>query len=243
MKKPLGYVLYRGPSMLDGQPIVAIATMGSKNGKTGAMIQTWIMREDCAPTDALKTGADVSVCGQCPHRPALGGACYVTVFQAPLSVWKAYQRGRYPILPDGAPFAGQVLRLGSYGDPAAVPFEVWQRALAGTAGHTGYTHQWRTSDVRLAAVCMASCDTPTDRTEAKRAGYRTFRLRLATEGTDAGEVVCPASAEGGAKLECSQCRACGGAGTGRRGDVAIIAHGAPSKVAAYARFRAGVSQS
>ncbi len=48
-KKPLGLVLFDGPSQLDGQPIVAIATGVSRpltNAKTVDMIQTWILRSD-----------------------------------------------------------------------------------------------------------------------------------------------------------------------------------------------------
>ena len=69
-----GYVLYRGPSKIDGKPIVMIATgfkTGSGNVKTGAMIQTWILREDVEPHTAQKTGDDESICGNCPHRVVL----------------------------------------------------------------------------------------------------------------------------------------------------------------------------
>ena len=94
-----GIVLYEGPSRIDGAPIVAIAcriTEASGNAKTGAMVQTFIMRQDIAPHEALKTGDDSSVCGDCPLRPIHKGAtrCYVRVYQAPLSVWNAYNRGR-----------------------------------------------------------------------------------------------------------------------------------------------------
>ena len=67
-----GVVLYNGPSLIDGAPIIAIAcriTEASENSKTGAMIQTFILRRDIAPHLALKTGADSSVCGDCPLRP------------------------------------------------------------------------------------------------------------------------------------------------------------------------------
>ena len=43
MAQANGVILYEGPSMLDGAPIVVIATgirTGSTNVKTGAMIQT-----------------------------------------------------------------------------------------------------------------------------------------------------------------------------------------------------------
>mgnify|MGYP006401533571 FL=1 len=56
-----GVVLYDGPSRIDGAPIIAIACRiadASNNSKTGAMVQTFIMRRDPAPHLALKTGDD-----------------------------------------------------------------------------------------------------------------------------------------------------------------------------------------
>ena len=50
-----GVILYEGPSLLDGEPIVAILTglrSSSCNRKTGAMLQTWIMRADVSPAEA-----------------------------------------------------------------------------------------------------------------------------------------------------------------------------------------------
>src|SRR5215467_284479 len=61
-----GVILYEGASMLDGMPVVAIAnriTDKSTNGKTGAMVQTWIIRSDVNPVEALENGSDASVCG------------------------------------------------------------------------------------------------------------------------------------------------------------------------------------
>ncbi len=230
---PNGAILYRGPSLIDGAPIVVIATGlkgKSANGKTGDMVQTWILREDMAPTDAVKTGADVSICGQCPHRgdgTGKGRTCYVTVFQAPLSVWKAYKRGAYAeAIPS---VAGRMVRLGSYGDPAAVPTAVWAAFTAGAIAWTGYTHQWRTADAALQRFCMASCDSEADRAAAKLQGWRTFRV-VNTACGDApklkGEVVCPASEEAGRKLACETCKSCDGTASDRRGDIVIRAHGA-----------------
>ena len=147
LKDYAGVILYEGPSMIDGKPIVVIAnriTTASNNGKTGAMVQTFIMRQDIAPHDAVKTGDDASICGDCTHRPANGGSCYVKVFQAPLSTWKAYKRGRYLKITTAQSselFAGKFFRLGTYGDPAAAPFQVWRAATLKTKGHNGYTHQ------------------------------------------------------------------------------------------------------
>ena len=41
-----GYVLWRGPSPIDGKPIVVIAVVKSANRKTGNMIQVFILCDD-----------------------------------------------------------------------------------------------------------------------------------------------------------------------------------------------------
>ena len=239
-----GTVIYRGPSMLDGAPIIAIATgltQGSSNAKTGDLIQTWILREDVSPTDAVNSGDDASICGTCPHRGTIengkniGRSCYVTIFQAPLNVWKSYHRGIYPAAGDlGALFAGRAVRVGSYGDPAAVPIAIWQAVLSGAASHTGYTHQWRANPA-LAEFCMASADSDVDRMHAKALGFRTFRVRALADPVQAGEVICPASEEAGKKTSCALCKACGGKTAKARADLVIAAHGAAAKVNAFAR--------
>jgi hypothetical protein len=100
--KTLGYIAYEGPSLIDGAPIVVIVNKldGSDNAKTGAIVQSFIIRSDVAPVDALKTGADESICGNCPHRPILAktngqAPCYVNVGRSVRAVYEAYRRGRY----------------------------------------------------------------------------------------------------------------------------------------------------
>src|SRR4051812_44690746 len=89
-RKPQGVVLYRGPSELDGTPVVAVATAiarRSKNPKTGGMIQTYILADNGEdPIQAARSGGDAAVCGDCPHRPVNGklGSCYVNLIQGPL---------------------------------------------------------------------------------------------------------------------------------------------------------------
>lgn len=232
-------IIYNGPSMLDGKPIVAIATgLGdsSSNRKTGGMVQTWILPADIEPHQAIKTGADATVCGNCPHRPIAGGSCYVTVHQAPLAVYRAWKRGRYPEW-DMEAFRGKRVRFGAWGDPAAVPVDVWARIAAVAGGHTGYTHQWRTAPVELARYCMASVDTPSERDTARAMGWRCFRTRLESEAVMPGEATCPASAEAGHKLTCDTCMACSGVTGRRKGDIAIIAHGSAGKINKYKRAR------
>ena len=62
-------IIYEGPSVIDGKPIVAIATYSGRNRKTGAMVQTYILRADLNPLDASKTGEDASICGRQLGRP------------------------------------------------------------------------------------------------------------------------------------------------------------------------------
>ena len=91
MPKTKGYVLYEGPSAINGENIAAILTLNSTNKKTGNMAQLWILHKDIPPHIAQKTGDDDAVCGDCPIKKE----CYVLTFQGPLSVWNAYKRGSY----------------------------------------------------------------------------------------------------------------------------------------------------
>lgn len=244
-KPARGVVFYRGPSMIDGAPIVAVALFRSSNTKTGDMVQTYIIRDDMAPVDAIRSGADSTVCGSCTHRgqhdPETGAlipgtrTCYVVIGQGPTGVWKGLQAGQYPAMDASGLFTGKFVRLGTYGDPAAVPFDVWEGLLEGTTGHNGYTHQWADCDSRFASLCMASADSALDREQAKALGYRTFRVRPDLEKLK-GEFVCPASQEAGAKLQCAACKACGGTGSKAKADVTLTIHGG-SAVMANAKRR------
>jgi len=220
-----GFVLYEGPSMLDGSPIVVIAT-GFKakpgNAKTGDMIQTWIMRADLHPVVALD-GEDRSVCGDCPHRrgPSYVTAkgkvkkgkrtCYVEVGKAPAAVWRCYQRGGYAPLPSAEMLIGRKLRLGSYGDPAAVPAAVWLPLVAACDGHSGYTHQWREPVGAWArGILQASCDGMADYLEATAHGWGTFHVVPKGTALPSGVAHCAASKERGAKTTCAACLLCSG---------------------------------
>lgn len=231
-------ILYEGPSELDGAPIVAVATVGSRNPKTGDMVQVWIMRADVAPHEAVKDGRDVSICGMCPQRHYLGGACYVTPFQAPLSVWKRYAAGGYadPAWLRRVERAIETtpVRLGAYGDPAAVPFHVWEALLARGCGRwTGYTHQWRTCPEAYRGIVMASCDSVAEAGEARARGWRYF---LVTSGSVEASwlpmrtIECPSDARG---MSCERCGACDGTRADSRevraASVAIQVHGARAR--------------
>ena len=242
------FIFYRGPSQLDGAPIVGIAVLRSKNGKTGDMVQTYILRADQSPLEALASGADASVCGACQHRPrrerrrdrrgrfarsAIIRTCYVDIGKSVSAVYRAFVNGSYDVLEpvDGAArLAGRMVRLGAYGDPTAIPVHIWLALLAECAGHTGYTHQWRAPlAADFAPLVMASADGPTDRDEARAAGWRTFTVRTADQPLAAREIVCPASPEGGDRLQCIDCGACDGADRPGKVSIAIVVHGAMAR--------------
>jgi hypothetical protein len=124
--------------------------------------------------------------------------------------------------------ANRVVRLGSYGDPAAVPIAVWEALVSRATAHTGYTHQWRTMP-QLAALCMASADSALEAAQAQTQGWRTFRVRAPSEPIAPREFVCPASKEAGAKTDCASCRACGGITSKAKANPVIIAHGATAR--------------
>jgi hypothetical protein len=168
-------IIYRGPSLYDDAPIVVVATFTKSNSKTGGVVQTYILRDDIDPRDASKGGQDVSICGSCPHRGevnddparkiAKGRTCYVNLGQGVLITWLALQRGVYPDAQDAASRAaigaGRVVRVGTYGDPAAVPQEIWTDLLRDATSWTAYTHSsgWRPD------IAMQSADTHTMRAQ------------------------------------------------------------------------------
>jgi hypothetical protein len=236
MAKIRGFVFYDGPSALDGAPIIGIAVLRSANIKTGDMVQTFILRADQSPLAAIDSGADASICGDCVHRGADTRArtCYVDVAKSVQSVYAAWTRGAYPLMSpaQGARMlSGRAVRLGAYGDPAAIPARHWRALLRYAAGRTGYTHQWRQAHAQqLRGLVMASADSASERDTARAMGWRTFRVRAADEPMGAREFACPASAEAGAKRQCIDCQACDGAARGpAQASVAIIVHGAMAR--------------
>ena len=224
-------VVWQGVSELDKvTPVVVLASFESANVKTGNMVQTWILRADIAPNVAIREGSDTAVCGNCPHRgKASGGsgACYVNP-RTPASVWRAFARGNVRPL-DLAAFKGRKVRFGAYGDPAAVPFEVWQAIAEVADGITGYTHQWRACDSRLATLCMASCDSIDEYRAARRDGWRGFVVRELGAAKPKGLVQCPATAGKDNKVTCLTCMQCGGTGNGRTASISIEVHGASAR--------------
>ena len=255
-----GVVLYYGPSVLDGGPIVVILTglTASANRKTGAVLQTWIMRADRLPVDALADATDSTVCGQCVFRPDLANAardaviaarlaagwkttaarahtgiprCYVNVGQAPQQIFKTWRAGRYPVA-DAESLAellggDYTLRLGAYGDPAAVPFAgAWRAAIDGAAHILGYTHQWAENPDAAApykGLCQASVSTPAEARAAMLGGWRVF-LVADLRGVDHGLgllINCPSDKSTHPHTTtCEACKLC----NGKKANVWIVPH-------------------
>jgi hypothetical protein len=237
-----GAIFYAGPSLLTGDRIVGVLTGlkgGSLNAKTGPMVQAWVLRADLAPMDAKRQNLDDAICGDCRLRghDGIDSACYVTPWLGPNNVWKTldtYIEASWPEV--RALVEGRHVRCAAYGDPAALPFEVWRNVLAIAAGWTAYTHAWRTCDPRLQTIAMASVDTAEEWREAQARGWRTFRVRGRLDGLLAGEIACPASDEAGHRTTCERCSLCRGAARPAK-SIAIIVHGKGSNLAAFYRSR------
>jgi hypothetical protein len=254
-KKPTGFLVYEGPSEVD--PSVQIAVIVNRvfgnatNAKTGAMAQSFIIRTDMKPNEAVKAGTDHAICGACPY--AGGKGCYVSMKMV-CSVYAAYKRGSYvKTTPEtvGQLCASLVeigmldgFRAGSYGDPAAAPVAVWEsmilpvRAAGGKT--SGYTHQWspkyayagRTADPGFRSLLMASAHGPDDALMANAEGWRAFTTFGSAEELKAADrmVMCPASKEAGHRLTCATCggqSACNGRKSldDRRANIGIVVHG------------------
>lgn len=230
-----GVVLYEGPSLLGPGDIVFLVTgfqNSSSNSGTGPMLQGWILNRDIHPVDAIRNGDNVAICGDCPLRFQFGrsNGCYATLM-APSTIWKGYRAGKYGRLVSRLPprLYTQPLRVGAYGDPAAIPASFWdpffQQLVKNKARWTGFTGQWTREDAQnLRSYLHASVRTAKERAEAKLRGWKTYRIRLPGDPVLVGEAVCPKSAEAGKKKTCYDCLRCRG-DRSRAPDPVIIAHG------------------
>lgn len=199
-------IVWRGVSPWDNVSPIALWVTGLEikgdsdkaNDKTGDMVQTYIMRTDMSPLDALEYN-DACICGDCMNRKmtrtritdkgkvetADVNTCYVLVGNAPTMMWKSYLNGNVPDVAvedvnDMILRFDRQTRVGAYGDPAMVPFPVWRTLLQDVTidkGHTAYTHQWRRPWAQdFKGMCMASCDSIADAIEARANGWGTFTV-------------------------------------------------------------------
>ena len=241
MAKPIGYIIDQGLSPIDGKPFVCILTLKTTNPKIGDMAQAWILRSDINPVEAIATGDDYSICGNCPHRKGANElidgvlkyiasdkrSCYVNIGQAPNSVYKTFKRGRYAIASSSdlkRVLAGRRVRWGAYGDPAILHQSVVSEINGYVLGHTGYTHQWRESFADWTkGVFQASCDGMHDYLEASAKGFKTFAV-IPKGGNYYSGKQCPATVEA-SEAQCRTCSLCDGA----KADIFVEAHGSGAK--------------
>jgi hypothetical protein len=226
-------IIYNGPSLLDGKPIVVIATYSDRNTKTGKVLQTYIIRSDISPLNASKSGEDFSICGDCKfrgtpttdpdRRQAVKRDCYVNLGQGPTIVYKSFGRGVYPraCSVSSREILGldRIVRIGTYGDPAAAPSWVWEQLLKKCKSWLAYSHQsgWRPD------IAMQSADTMAEAIEHWKAGHRTFRVIADLGELDkTNEILCPASKEAGRRVQCATCKLCKGASPAK--SIAIVQH-------------------
>lgn len=224
------HLLYEGQSLLTGEPVIALVSgidRTSSNHKTGPMAQIWYLARDRQPLEAIRTGADSAVCGDCKMRgdgAGKGRSCYVTLMHGPRAMYQQWAEGAAKTITKPSVFwGGRAVRFGAYGDPASVPTDITANVAKHAANWTGYTHAWRTCDPELKRWLMASVDSPEEYYEAKSMGWKTFRVRRRDEPRIRGEKPCPASEEAGKLLTCFGCRRCSGTEGGT--DSTIIVHG------------------
>lgn len=235
MSKEKGFIVWEGPSPVDGAPIVFLMTMRSSNRKTGDMVQTWILRQDVDPVQAIKAREDASVCGDCPHRgdavTGVGRSCYVNAGQAPLAVFRSYQRGLYRRFTrkDWHLLSGRKIRFGAYGDPGMIPLDRIELLASLSDGWTGYTHQWSWIDPAFSGYLMASSDSVEDRRRSRLMGYRSFYVVPRGAERPDSAILCLSEAKGTSCLDCGACAGTRQGAVAGAVDVYIGAHGAGAK--------------
>lgn len=196
--------------------------------KTGPVVQIYILHLEQPPWDAVRSGADAAICGDCFHRagPDKARTCYVDLrFVTP--VW--YARRRRGSLFD---LYMRDVRFGAYGDPMAVPFEVLERIARIAKSWLGYTKFWYLPNaVPYKRLLMASVHSVEEYEQARALGWRTYRDRdVRHQDLFPNEIECPWYTH--EDVTCKTCKLCDGSRPGdRRRDIAAPFHG-PGKVEA-----------
>jgi hypothetical protein len=208
-------IFYEGLSLFNDEPIVGIITTNSHNRKTGSTLQAWILNAALSPFDKH---ADAANCGTCPIKPA----CYVNKAFAPNNVFKKFKSGGYPTL-DKRILKNEFLRIGAYGDPAAIPTHVWRDLTKRVIGYTGYTHQWAECDQDLRYLVMASTESPELNEQAQKLGWKTFRIKTPDEVVLKNETECLNETQGSTCKNCGLCN-------GNRSNIVINVHGTRHKI-------------
>jgi hypothetical protein len=137
--------------------------------------------------------------------------CYVDKVRGPQGVWLSWKAGNIAQATphEAGTLVNKPIRLGAYGDPGAVPTQVWVELLKAANGrHTAYTHYWRKVP-ELMDYVTASID-PDDydgKCEAQALGWHTYSILAEGEQPGANEIMCPEETRG---IECANCGICSG---------------------------------
>ena len=233
-----GYTVWEGASLLDNSPIFLVLTgfvFPTSNRRTGRQIQSWILQQEFTPTKAAKEGLDQGICGRCCLKMSQTGACFVNLLPVN-NIYHKQARGtcrkfsanemamleryRYPI------------RIGSYGDPTAVPFEVWEPIILASNKWTGFTHQWANCDLRWKKYLMASVHSQTEARVAQKQGWRTFRIIAPDAPLSANEILCRHTEDD--RVQCDSCGLCNGASS--KPNIADPVHGLNWKVSNFMKY-------
>lgn len=236
----------------EGEMLCAAITFGSKNKKTGNMATLWIfpyilVTENLSILDFLQNGGDQISCLGCIHSSIGQKTCYVWP-----SMGKGFSRmviGLRDRYQSGKPYSlnreevkavlalFEIIRLGGYGDPAALPVEFLEFLKSCVNTALGYTHLWNRfsgeTRNRLQKILMASVDSKMQGMMAVSQGWRYFRVGAKGELPDKSiEFACPASKEVkekiGKVITCGDCKKCIGNETPAKNTL-IQVHGTLAK--------------
>ena len=192
------------------------------------------------PTEAAKRGFDKGICGDCPLKLSQTGSCYVNMLPVN-NIYRKYATGSYPKFS-----ANEIevvkryqypIRIGSYGDPTAVPFDVWEPIISASGRYTGYTHQFHKCDSRWKQYLMASVQSESEARIAQSQGWRSFRIIAPDAPLSENEILCSHTQDD--RIQCETCLLCDGASS--KPNIADRVHGLKWKVSNFVKYSNSLS--
>ncbi len=239
------YIVWEGASLIDGSPIVLIITgfvNHTLNRKTGKLLQSWIIQQNFVPTEAAKKGLEKGICGACPLKLSQTGACFVNLLPVN-NIYRKYFAGSYSKFS-----ANEIevikryrypIRIGSYGDPTAIPFDVWEPIISASGGHTGYTHRWDSNecDSRWKKYLMASVQSESEARMAQNLGWRSFRIIAPDAPLSENEILCRHTEDD--RVKCEDCMLCDG--KSNKPNIADKVHGLKWKISNFIKYSESLS--
>ena len=204
------------------------------------LLQSWVLQQEFVPTFAAKQGLDEGICGSCSLKLSKAGSCYVNL--APINnMYRKYVAGTYSKLSKNEiellKYYRYPIRIGSYGDPTAVPFDVWEPIILASGSHTGYTHNWLFCDNSWKQYLMASVQSESEACIAQSQGWRTFRIIAPDTPLSENEILCSHTQDD--RIQCETCLLCDGASS--KPNIADRVHGLKWKVSNFVKYSNSLS--